>query len=276
MHQRIIYTPREEKKVIKTQKRKLRIWFIIFLTAITLTFAVSALLFFPYGRVSKININGVDVIFQEVLRKEVYSSLMGNYAWIVPKSMLLALDTNSVSLNLQQKFPQLEKVIVSKKYPNGLEIFVAERKFLGIFCNDFVSVQNPRCAFIDDSGFAYEEASNSYGALITKIKSDMETFQVPSQVVAFGTMARFKNFAEEFKKEIGEEIIGYEILSKISDETRLVTANGYKIYVKLDADAKNTAHALKRVLEEEIAGKKEKLEYIDMRFGNKMFYKMRN
>lgn len=276
MHNRIIYTPREEKKIIKTQKRKLRLGFIVFFTAVVPAAAIMALLLLPYGRVSKINIKGADAAFQEVLLEEVYLFLKGNYAWIVPKNMLLVLDTNSVSSNLRQKFTKLERVIVSKKYPNGLEIFVTERKFLGIFCNDLVSAPNPRCAFIDDSGFAYEEASNSSGALITKIKSDMEFFQVPSQVVAFETMTRLKNFTEEFKKAIGEDVNGYEIFSKITDEAWFVTTSGYKIYVRFDADAKNTAHALKRVLEEEIAGKKEKLEYIDMRFGNKMFYKLRN
>ena len=77
------------------------------------------------------------------------------------------------------------------------------------------------------------------------------------------------------KEKLNLNVIGYQLFSKIPGEIRVTVSDGFKIYFNRDDDLENAFVVIKTVLEEEIKEKRSRLDYIDARFGNKVFYKLR-
>jgi len=271
MHNKIVYIPHEDRKTKQAHKGMPHFWFFA-IPAILTVLAAIILLLLPYLRISHIEVilSGNTLSLEEIER-EAALFFTGNYAGIVPRNLIFLASMDSVSYHLKNKFSHAEKVTTAKKYPHTLRISVAERDFFGIFCNE------QKCAFLDKNGFAYNEAPNSSGYLIVKIRSDVKEFSIPSRVMEKELMDKMISLAEGLKKSMGEEAVEYEIFNEIPDEIRVRTASGFSIWLKHDDDDDfpNVFKILKIILEQEIKERKSELEYIDLRFGNKVFYKFK-
>ena len=68
--------------------------------------------------------------------------------------------------------------------------------------------------------------------------------------------------------------MSYELISDFPKEIRVVGPEGYRVYFDRESDLQNAFRVLKTVLAEEIKDRRARLDYIDLRFGNKVFYKL--
>lgn len=252
------------------------------------------LLRLPYWRVETITITGGYAIQEAWVKKAVEGALEGNVAYLLPRAQIFLVDAKNLTIELKKKFPLAEFIDVKKIYPRKLAIAIRERTFWGIFCNGLIDDISPlphsasstpaaqpvlpqaiSCAYIDKNGFAYEKAPSSSGTLIMKIRSDISDFSLSSQVVDSSLMQKVSLFADILLKTVSESATGFEFFSKVPSEFRVVTSRGYRIFVKKDDDFAKVAKTLKTVLDREIGARRARLSYIDMRFGNKVFYKFR-
>ena len=80
-------------------------------------------------------------------------------------------------------------------------------------------------------------------------------------------------FSELLKNETGEEVESFILSGGLDDEFRARVRSGFFLYVKRDDDFVRVVKTFKIFLEKEIGEKKRFLEYVDLRFGNKIFYK---
>ena len=109
-----------------------------------------------------------------------------------------------------------------------------------------------------------------------KLKSDAAEPQIGTIVLDQDLMNDLILLSAGLEKVAGIRPIAYEFLSKISSEIKVETNDGFKIIFKRGGDFNKSLQALKTVLEQEVKGKRSQLEYIDLRLGNKVFYKFRN
>ena len=263
---RIVYTPRENKKISRFSRTRLFIY-----TGIFIFMAGGAVyaMRLPQWQIKEISLSGLVALGEEEIISVIKESFSGNLAILIPRSSFFMVRTQKLVAALEKKFPRIRQVVITKSFPNFLMVSVKERRPFGIFCA--VS----RCAYVDDSGFAYEEAPNSIGSLIIKITSDAEDLKIPVQAVNNLLFERMKLVSEGLKDKFDFDTIGYQLFSKIPREIRIATSYGFQIYVNRDDDFGGVFKVLKTVLDEEIKEKRAQLEYIDARFGNKVFYKMK-
>jgi len=71
------------------------------------------------------------------------------------------------------------------------------------------------------------------------------------------------------------EIVGFEFSFQIQREFRALTSDGFLLWINRDDDFAGVTKVLKTVLDEEIKDRRAELEYADLRFGNKVFYRYR-
>ncbi len=160
---------------------------------------------------------------------------------------------------------------VQKKIPHTLIVSVEERSSWGIFCS-----ANSECAYIDAKGFAYESAPLFSGMLVTKIMSDASSsLIIPSQAVEQATMQKITEIGDHLKDITGSANVSYELTHDLPREIHAVTPEGYKIYFDRDSDLLNAFRVVKTLLAGELKDKYARLDYIDVRFGNKVFYKLK-
>ena len=261
---------------------------------VTLAIAVAGsgvyLLRLPQLQIRKIETVGLQVLTEAAINERVAVLLDGNYFLIVPKRSVLFIRTGTITQILQESFPRLESVTVSRKFPDTLIVSVVERELWGIFCSSGVEPsgqisaaledtdlphQEVGCAYIDKTGFAFERAPSSSGSLIKKIKIDEADLALASYAVEPDIMSDILRLSGRVEDRTKSPVVTYELFSKIPREVRMTVAEGFTLYLNRDGDIVNTLRVLKLVLEEEIKDRRSELEYIDARFGNKVFYKFR-
>lgn len=267
MASRILYIPRERPRrrrfSISIKSIFAVVGAVVFSAVIVGAIYVLRL---PQLQIKEIRFSGLEALVEKELTDAIWKKLEGEYVFFIPRRSIILAGGNALGGELQSVFPRIKNVSLRKVFPRTLEISVEERKIFGILCGQ------SQCAYIDISGFAYETAPNSTGSLILKIQSDVDEITVGSQAVEPVLMERFGLLGEELKK-IGLEVIGYEISQKNPRDIRAKTSEGFEIIFNRDDDFQSIFRVLKSVLDEEIRDKRSKIEYIDLRFGNKVFYK---
>lgn len=267
MTSRILYTPREAARSRRPFSKKGLFVSCAIAIFFLLVAGASYLIQIPQLQINEIRFSGLEALVKEELTSAIWKQLEGKYIFIFPRRTIVMADTSAIAGGLKKTFPRIKNISVRKIFPHTLEISVEERRAFGILCG------RSQCAYIDASGFAYETAPDSTGSLIMKIRSDLDEVKIGSQTFA-GTLMELMIFLkEELHRAVDLEVIGYEISQKTPREIRVVTNDGFSILFNREDDFKNVFRVLKTILYEEIKERKSGLEYIDLRFGNKVFYK---
>ena len=281
---RILYIPRERKRV----KKSFRKYFLrIGVAAGVVIFIGGAIVLvrYPALQVRAIEIQGGEASRLEEIRTRISSFLEGNSALIIPRRFIGAVSSNWLEMGLEDSFPWIAEVQVEKRFPDRLEISFTERKLFGVFCNDLArslaSSSCPRdnlceaCAFIDADGVLYESAPSTEGALITKIKSDIPEVSIGMKALDSEVILWMRAFGEGLRQMFGLGAVAFELKTAIPEEVRVTTTQGFSLIIDRGADMMDIFKILRRVLDEEIGVERPRLEYVDLRFGNKVFYKLR-
>lgn len=283
---RIIYTSRSGNAYRRPSRIKWRVLFAVILVA---AFAGGIIYLFRLSQwqITDIKIGGTKVLTEEEIREHAGKVLEGNYFFVFPKRSILLAPQNTILGQLKQSFPRIGTISITKKYPRTLIISLQERELWGIFCVQSADQRGLNassadlrgneddCVYIDKTGFAFERAPTSVGSLIKKIKIDEAKLVLASYAVESDLMNDILRLSGRVEDQIKSSVVSYELFSQIPREVRMTVAEGFTLYLNRDDDIENALRVLKLVLDEEIKDRRSELDYVDLRFGNKVFYKFR-
>lgn len=247
----------------------------------------------PQLQITHIEISGNQAVSSEAVRMRVEAMLGGNFALIIPRRFVLFPRGEDMAAEIKKEFPIIENIEVIKNYPNSLIIHIAERKFFAVLCNDLPvasdagkrengmastteeikAERETACAYIDRNGFAYDSAPQTSGTLILRVVSDAEELEIPSQMFEPELADKIEYLVRELPKLAGERVTHFELLSRTPREFRVKTASGFLIFLNRADNMEKALKVVKTVLEQEVGGRRGGLEYVDARFGNKVFFK---
>ena len=278
MKSRIVYTPSGASK--KRQKARRVFWYTLIVVAVLLLSigAVTALRATSL-QIRQITLRGVSTLDTHAIRESINAHLAGTRIPIVPRSSFFLVNADAIASDLERRFPRIEQAAAVKTFPDKLDVTITERTLWGVFCTGLESSSTPMCGYIDAGGVVYEQAPEPRGSLLTVIRSDVrsdgEGDAVPRQAIDMGVMAEIRALRDKLPTSAGVQVINFELRSRVSSEIRATTGAGFTLIFRRENDVSGTLRVLKRVLDEEIKNRQSKLDYIDLRFGNKVFYKMK-
>lgn len=264
---RIIYTP-EVKRKKQIPSQKLFLWITIFFLIIFVLAAIIYLLRLPALEVNKIEISGNYTIEKSDIEDRINGILNGFSFYFIPKKNYFLARPGTIEQNLLETFPRIGEAAIQKKPFGGLRIEIKEREAWAIYCSQ-------KCFFIDKSGFMYEEAFMNSGNLIRFIKTDDESLGIGKYAVQNETINLFLQLEEKINLSGLGPVTEYNLSLKSPGELRIKTGEGFYLELNLDDNFNRVFAILETVLNDEIKEKRANLEYIDLRFGNKVFYKYR-
>jgi len=256
----------------------LKLWFwILSLSCILIVLSTYFLLFYHGLQIEDIIISGNEKIETQDLRnfasQETNIKLIDfRFLKLGTKSILL-LNSDKVTQNILNKFPIIEKLSLSKKYPKTLVLGIAERKPIGAYC--VAESEEQVCFLIDTNGVTFEKL----GVVpdnITIVRQAIEGEQAftGEEIVdknIINAIAEIqKNLKNNFQIDLKEALITSPLRINIT------TNENWLIYFNLDSDSDINAQLVKLslLLKEEISPESRKnLQYIDLRFKDRAFYK---
>lgn len=274
---RVVYTVRSEKR----QERSFRKYFIFAGILVTTLGAAGGIIFalvHPYVQISEVNFSGTSVLSEDGLRRTIKENLAGFNFLVVPKSSIFVANTDSLAALLVYQNPRIKQIAIEKKFPRTLAVSVVERIMWGIACEKIPEpeVVEQRCVYLDDEGYGLESAPKSTGGLIRKIQLEGVLPEPGKELVPPELVGKMKFLDRLLSESTGSRIIEFAYSKIVPREISVRIDKGYSLIFSLEENFTESVNVLKTVLVKEIGDKESDLEYIDLRFGNKVFFKLKN
>lgn len=235
-------------------------------------------LFWPFFQIKNIEISGSPRFSPEALAKLIESKIEKEVLFLRTASIFLA-DLSEISRSILQEFPTIEQVEPKRKWPSGLSVNIKERETRGWWCQikeelnpirNIVSNGARECFAIDKWGIIFEQASQEATPALIIISEEEKNARLGEQVLDEPIMAAvltaYKKLREELKIEVNEFVLS-------ANKLTARTTEGFEIYFDKTGDITQQIFNLQTLLEKERLLERENLEYIDLRFSNRVYYK---
>ncbi len=232
-------------------------FFLFLTTAILFYFFIFADVF----QVKEIKIEGNQKVSEEDLRMIVEAGAEKKIIHLTKNIFLV--NPRKIERTILDKFPQIAEVKLRKKFPHILILEVKERIPLILFCRD-----SNDCFQIDKEGVAFEKIGWSERPAIFS----------PGGEISLGQSVIPIDYLEailEIEKKLGDELeIEVKKFLLLDDKLNVETVQGPEIYFDPKGRVSEQLFNLAVLLKEKISSEKRgELEYIDLRFGNRVYYK---
>lgn len=273
-------------KVKETRRKK-------FLTKILLGILILLILFVVSIFVSRIsNINIVNIVIKTegsvVTEKEILeivnNDISGKYLNLYPKTNIFIYGKEKITTDIYDKFKRIKNVNIERIGFNGINITIKERNPVGLWCGKKINTDE-QCYFLDEDGFIYTEAPTFSGSVFFRNYGNITgKEQIGSN---FLNSEKFKEISFFVKsiKDINVNPISffvndngdYEIY--FGDNSKNYNFYDGKIIFNNDDNLGEIFDNLMTILNERTLVKglddNVQLDYIDLRFGKKVFYKFK-
>lgn len=231
-------------------------------------------------RIEKVNIFGTNIVKEEEVLNFSNTIISGKYFFLIPKNSVFFYPKEKIKNGLLNKFGRIEEVYPAVDNGNTLVISISERSPEYLWCGkDFVENNNTdgRCYFMDKMGVIFVKSPEFSPNVFFTFYSPLASTTEPIGATIFGTEEL--NRIISFKDNISD--MGFDskslVVLKDGDYELNLTRSGKILFNKKDDFTRLTDNILLAItslpLSEEIKSKIDSLLYIDVRFGNKVFYK---
>jgi len=250
-------------------------WFALIFVAVISSF-IYFLIFFPKIQVNFIEISGNEKIESKNIENTVATAIekkffnLGGFS-LASKSIFL-VDLDDLNARLTSRFPEIETLSVNKKLPQTLVLEIKERKPFAVFCKSGQGMPPEDCYFIDTAGVIFEALPAVPEGMAIVRQTVNESVFVGENAIAQNIMSAISRISDSLKNNFQIDIS--EALISTPVRLDIKTAESWQIYFNLDSDVNSQITKLNLILKEEIpADSRKNLQYIDLRFRDKTYYK---
>lgn len=213
-------------------------------------------------RPDTIIIAGVENLKSEELQSFVLSSFTDTSPLFV---------TNKLVDALKLSFPRIAEVDLRRNiFKRTLEIGIIERKSWAVWCSDGESA----CFYIDETGTLFREAPAFSGGLVLKISDNRGIpRQLGDQFLDTQFLKTLQDFIIELEHTRQSHVTNITITRDLAFWITL--SEGWKVVLDTETDITQALGNLDIFLTSAIKDSISNLDYIDLRFSSKGFYKLR-
>ena len=220
-------------------------------------------------QVKNFEVMGTETIPQKDIKNVASDFISGNNFFVVPRSNIFLLNKEKLVAALLSRFGRLERVAVNKLFfSESIELSIIERRADFLWCSP-----QEQCFFMTKDGFIFEK-SNSAEASLDKIsfRGNLEGDPLMRDFVTPEKMQNYLKLIEVFKNA-GFEISSINIES--ADKAVAKSSMGDIIFDPGETNLSLTAqNAVLLINDIKNKNPSARFNYIDTRFGNKVFYKL--
>ena len=237
----------------------------------------------PKLNISIVNISGNKIIDTEKINEVVLENLNGYYLYFIPKSNFLIYPKKKIIKDITEKYRRLTNINFSLSGAETLDISVSEREGKYIWCGDILSDLdlNPTdntCSFLDNTGYAFDTSPYFSGNVYFKFFGKLTNNQFYPEL--WNKLVVLKEALSDMNLRPASLYIKTDGDIEIYLVSNILPPDSPKIILKsvfiLDKTKENLQAAVNtEPLLSDLKSKNKILEYIDLRFGNKVYYKFR-
>jgi len=267
------YRVRRKKSVFKN-----RFFWLGILVVMIIGTIVYFVTFASFFQIKEIRISGNEKVQKESLENFIWGNVSKRMLIFKTKSILL-VNLQEVEKNLLERFPKVSKIYLKRNLPDIIAVNIQERKPLFLLCKN-----SDVCFYLDEEGVIFDyikngipngvDETNKAEESLIKIRDERhQEVKLGEKVIEDDLLKNIKEIILKLKD--GTEIFTKEIILS-EKKIALKTVQNWEIYFNPEGDILNQVQNLTLVFKEEIPlENRENLEYVDLRFGNRVYYKYR-
>ncbi|MES2416227.1 MAG: hypothetical protein V4504_00805 [Patescibacteria group bacterium] len=273
----ILNSPRFEEyrnKKSKILKRKILIIFFLFVALVIACTFISRI---EKIRIDQVVVSGNKVIDIKDVEAFVQKELQPSYLWLFPKNNSFIYPEKKIRKGLLEKFKRLTEVKLTVKDNKVLEISLVERAGKYLWCGD-VRLENTidqKCYFLNSDGYIFDEAPYFSDGIYLKFYGKIENQEKIGAYFMpdiFENIIHFKDLLEHMDLKV------VSFLKQENGDMNMYLPSGAEIRFNTIADSNKLAQNLQATISTEpfkslFKNNMNSLLYIDLRFGNKIYYK---
>ncbi len=289
MNRSVLSSPRLSE--LKRKKRKIlkrKIFFLVF-SFILILIGLSFLSKLEKINIDNIQISGNKMVETKMIEEVVKEKLAGYYFGIFPKTNFIIYPQHKIEAELKNKFKRIKDVFVNDRNIKTLEIYISEYEGKYLWCGitppELVD-NNQKCYFMAEEGYIFDEAPYFSGEVYLKFYGLVYPAQTDNPSGSYFFQPNFIKLIslKETLEKTGIKPVVFYIQNdgdiKMFLSSSSMSQKGPEIIFKTDADFEKVAENLQTILTTEpfksdFRNKYSSLLYIDLRFGNKVYYKFK-
>ncbi len=263
-----LHTPEFHKKKLRERYIRITIGVLILIVVVGVpTFFLRQERFL----ISTVQVQGNEITKSEEIEKIIQNDISGDYLWLIPRSSVLLYPNNKIKNDILRQIPRLISLNLSLTDSRTLLVTIVERKPFALYC-----VGEMKCFFLDQTGYIFSEAPAFSGG-VYMIYSTVPVFETPlgKNLVPANDFVALSTFI----KSLPALNLNPQSLLIQNGEEHLTLSSGGIIMWKASANFETLRSSLESFLSDPSFTKEskplEKILYIDLRLGNKIFYKFK-
>ena len=279
---------KQKKSILKSVLRN-RFFWIGNLSVLAIAGLLYAIFFSSFFSIENIEIQGNQKVALQNLDKFIEERIPRKIIFFELNHLLLA-DAGLIAQEVYDAFPEVDSVLVRKKFPDALVVTIIERKDVAIWChekkynvkildsdtNKMKSFQ--QCFALDENGIIFEE-KEALGQVIVSTPQRSKDAALGAEVIEKDILKTILGFQRELDafdlfQKVGLRVASLTVLSE--NQVRAKISEGWEFYLNPSENIDWQITKAKLVLQEEVPFEKRALlEYIDLRFGDQAYLKYR-
>ncbi|MES2224188.1 MAG: hypothetical protein V4469_04625 [Patescibacteria group bacterium] len=259
--------PAKEKKEFKIPKR----YWIYVVLIIAIFVGVIHILRLPEYQIRDVDVEGA-VITREQDIKDITQEFFGyTYFYIIPQSNIWLYPKEKI-LERIRALTSVASVSVDLDNNGILHVYLKDKDNKYLICR----TSNDECFYMNEEGYIFSKAPAVEGNAFLTFKTDSNDDLLGTYFLTKVKIENILNFISKLKI-LGLEVDIVDI--KNDNEINLTLSGGTIFTVSLEKDLDDTIINIKTLLTSqefmEKSGGLEKIDYIDLRYGKKAFWKMK-
>ncbi len=229
---------------------------------------------FAYGeflKIKNVSVEGDDSLPIAAIQLKVGDYEKEKIFGLLPRDNFLFFEKSNLQASIVDAFPRVSDLnVVFDLSSSQAKILLSPRKEVAVLCG---AESQETCLYIDKSGFAFAASPQTSGAILPSFIDSR-----PGQLA------------------LGKKVINESVLDLLIKTRAALTANDYKIdtvtlrpsddfvvqfqegfaaWFSLNDDPTSQVARLQQVLQQIVGEKLNQLDYVDLRVGNKIFYRFK-
>ena len=240
-------------------------------------------------RVSQVVLSGGILVSSDAVASETTSFLSGSYFFLFPKNNIFLYPRAGLEADLKAKFQRIATISVGRGGNlHTLVVTITERTPSALWCEGDPTTATSTtdvstCFFMDDTSTIFAQAPSFSGDAYFKYYGDVSSTTpisanpIGQQYIASSTLfADVSRFVESVRTL---DIRPQYLVTNDVDDFTLELAGGGKIYIDTDEPLTKASQNLQALLQRTPSltlstTRDLPVDYIDLRYGNKLFYKL--
>lgn len=253
----------------QAKKSKFKKLLIIFILVVTISAVSYTLLFSPLFKIKTITITGTNKAdWQSSIEDWIIEQQQETNLGFLDQTNIFLFDTQELIQKISNNL-DLEYINIQKKYPQSLKIGLKQKT------PSLIWQEGNKFYLIDNHGNAIKEISLDSLEFELPIVSFSTTtpITINQKIIDPAKIDFINQVSQVIKKQFKDFGIKNFIMPQTSDkQINIVTSEGWQIYLNTDLDLNAQINNLELLIEQKLKDRSN-LQYIDLRLGDRLFYK---